>query len=94
VAGERFDALELHALIQNVVITNERREVAARIADGMDVSADFILQSPHYLIGTRDEIAADLLDRAHRWGITYWTVVGTSAAETLAPVLAEVGTGR
>ena len=75
-AGERFDSLELHAIVLKAVVTDRRDEVAAELAAHHALgSVDRLLESPHYLIGTVDQIAADLVDRRERWGISYWTLV-------------------
>ncbi len=89
-AGERFDALELHTLLQGVVVTGEPREAAAELgrADGLD--ADAILGSPHYAVGAVDEIAETLVERRERWGISYMTLVGPAAMEAFAPVAARL----
>ena len=33
-----------------------------------------MLASPHFLVGTVEEAAEDLLRRRERWGISYWTL--------------------
>jgi probable F420-dependent oxidoreductase len=74
-AGDRFDQLELSTLVQGVVITSDRRSVAAELqplVPGLRV--DDILSSPYSLIGTVEEIAAQLRDRRDRLGISYITV--------------------
>jgi hypothetical protein len=74
-AGARRDELELNALVQRVVITEDRlgatREVLAGL-DGLD-EAD-ALATPFLAIGTHDEIAAHLRACRERWGISYFSV--------------------
>jgi probable F420-dependent oxidoreductase len=86
-AGERFDRLELHALVQRIVVTERRREVAAELGRANGFDADAILSSPHFLVGTVDELVEDLLARRSRWGISYWTLVGGGEIETFAPIV-------
>jgi probable F420-dependent oxidoreductase len=74
-AGDRFDQLELSTLVQGVVITDDRRAVAADLlplVPGLRV--DDILSSPYSLIGSVEQIAAQLRDRRDRLGISYITV--------------------
>jgi probable F420-dependent oxidoreductase len=86
-AGERFDRLQLHALLQKVVVTDRRREAAAELGRANGFGPDDVLASPHFLVGTVDEMAADLVDRRDRWGISYWTLVGGDSIEAFAPVV-------
>ncbi|MCT7659317.1 LLM class F420-dependent oxidoreductase [Mycobacterium deserti] len=93
-AGDRFDAIELNALIQFVVPTDDRQASAAELAAAFGgVSADFVLDSPFVLLGTHEQMAEQLLDRRQRFGVSYWTVfdewVGrASAMPDLAKVIA------
>jgi probable F420-dependent oxidoreductase len=89
-AGDRFEALELHALLQGVVVTDDRRAAAAELGQANGLDADAVLASPHYLVGTIDEMVADLVARRERWGISYWTLVGPGSIETFAPVVARL----
>jgi hypothetical protein len=54
-----------------------------------DLSVELILQTPFLLLGTVDQICDALLLHRERWGITYF-VVFESAAEALAPVVAQL----
>ncbi|MES1248089.1 MAG: TIGR03621 family F420-dependent LLM class oxidoreductase [Actinomycetota bacterium] len=89
-AGDRFDALELHAILLKVAVTDRRDEVAAELAENHALPAEAILASPHYLIGTIDEIADDLVARRERWGISYWTLVAGNDLAAFAPIAARV----
>jgi probable F420-dependent oxidoreductase len=86
-AGERFGSIRFHALVQKVVLTERRRDAAAELGKANGFDADEILASPHFLVGTIDEMVADLVERRSRWGISYWTLVGGDSIETLAPVV-------
>lgn len=86
-AGHRFDMIELHALVLKVVVTPHRRAVAANLAHPLGVTPEHLLASPQYLIGTVDELAADLVERRRRWGISYWTIKSADL-DAFAPILA------
>jgi probable F420-dependent oxidoreductase len=87
-AGDRADELELHALIQMVVVTPDRRAGAARaVAEhDLNLSPDEVLETPFLLIGTVPEIAAQLRERRERFGFSYLTVHEPYMA-ALAPVI-------
>jgi probable F420-dependent oxidoreductase len=91
VAGEdRFAHLELNALVQQVVVTNERRRAAEELTRrATQLSADEILQSPYVLIGTVDQIVEDLLARRQRWGLSYYSI-RESYMDAFAPVVARL----
>ena len=88
-AGDRFESLELNALVQAVVSTENRRTAAEELAGKMPVSVDEILDSPFLLLGTRQEMVEALLQRRERFGLSYFTVF-ESAIDTFAPVVAEL----
>lgn len=74
-AGDRFDAIELNALIQFVVHTDDRQASAAELAAAFGgVSADYVLDSPFVLLGTHEQMAEQLAERQRRFGVSYWTV--------------------
>jgi len=83
-AGERADTVEWNVLVQFVKVTGDRLAVAAEeVAKDPDetMSAEEYLQSPFILIGTVDEIAAQILRHRDRYGFTYYTVHGPFAQE-------------
>lgn len=87
-AGDRADQIEWHVLVQSVIITDDRRGAAEQLVaehrnaaaglgmtDGRGVlSASEMLETPFLLIGTADEIAAQLRRSRERWGFSYITV--------------------
>ena len=86
-AGARLDALELNGLLQRVVVTTDRRGRAEELARRWTaLSVDDILASPFVLLGSIEEIAAQLVERRARWGISYW-VVFEDVVETFAPIV-------
>jgi len=74
-AGDRFESIELNALIQFVVETDDRRASAAELAAAFGgISPEFVLDSPFVLLGTHEQMAEHLTERQRRFGVSYWTV--------------------
>src|SRR5215213_8336147 len=92
-AGERIAQIELNALVQRVIVTDDRRQAAAELAERWPVlTVDEILETPYLLIGTIDEMVEALRERRDRWGFSY-VVVHEWSLDVLAPVVAQlVGT--
>ena len=89
-AGDRYDQLELNALVQRVVVTNDRRQAAEGLAHQWpQLSPDEILQSPYTLIGTVDQLVEDLQARRERWGISYY-VIFEPYVDVFVPVVARL----
>ncbi len=89
-AGARFDQLELNALIQQVIVTEDRRGAADELAQRWSaLTAGDILDSPFVLLGSLDEIVAQLVARRARWGLSYY-VVFDAALAAFAPVVARL----
>lgn len=90
-AGDRFDGIELNALIQFVVPTDDRAATAAEIAAPLGADPELLLESPFVLLGTYEQMAEALSDRHHRFGISYWTVFDEwPGRESALPHIAEV----
>jgi probable F420-dependent oxidoreductase len=96
-AGERFNDLELHVLVANVIVTDHQRQAAEQVAAALAslpeiafsntrLSPEAILQSPQNLIGTVDQIVETLQERRERYGISYVTV-NDAAVDAFAPVV-------
>lgn len=87
---ERYARLELNALVQRVVVTDDRREAAEELTKRWtQLTADEILQSPYVLVGTVDQMVEDLQMRRERWGISYY-VIFEPYLEAFAPVVARL----
>jgi probable F420-dependent oxidoreductase len=86
-AGSRFGDLELNAVVQQVIVTDDPRSVAAELAKDAELSVDEVLDSPYLLFGSVDAIADGLRARHERHGFTYW-VVPESVMDAFAPVIA------
>ena len=85
-AGERFASLQLNTLVQRVVITDDRRQSAEKMAGEWEVTPDQLLESPLLLIGTIDQLVEQLHARRERFGLSYITVFERDLA-SFSPVL-------
>lgn len=83
---------ELHTLIQEVVLTDDRRKAAGMLAAkyGNLLTANEILQSPTLLIGTVEQIARQLRANRERYGFTHYTIPQPHVA-AFAPVITVLG---
>jgi probable F420-dependent oxidoreductase len=88
-AGDRFDSLEINALIQAVAVAEPPPAAADRLAARFKVTRDVVLETPYALLGTIDEICATLRQRRERYGISYLTVFERDM-EAFAPVVARL----
>ncbi|HEU5196427.1 MAG TPA: TIGR03621 family F420-dependent LLM class oxidoreductase [Methylomirabilota bacterium] len=89
-AGERAGRIELNALIQRVLVTDDPLKAAEELArQWAPLRPTEILDSPFVLLGTVDEIVDTLRRRRERWGLSYYVVM-EPALETFAPVVARL----
>lgn len=86
-AGERFEQIELAAHIWKVVVTDHPASAAAQLAGTHGATAEQILASPYYLLGSVAKITEDLVALREQFGFSYFS---TSDAEALAPVVARL----
>lgn len=90
-AGERFAHVELNALIQAVVATDDRERAAAELAAAFEADPAVLLTSPFVLLGTHEHIGKQLAARQREFGISYWTVFDELPGRPSAlPDIAEV----
>ncbi|MGH7760439.1 MAG: TIGR03621 family F420-dependent LLM class oxidoreductase [Candidatus Dormibacteraceae bacterium] len=85
-AAERFAEIELSVTVFVANVTDDRDTVAGALAAGLRSEPVEVLQTPHFLIGTVEQIIEDLQARRERFGISY-VVVPDEAAVSLAPVV-------
>jgi probable F420-dependent oxidoreductase len=85
-AGARFATLELNVLLQRVTPSDDREAAAAELAAQWQKPGFALLASPHILMGTPDEMAADLRERRDRYGLSYITVFERDV-EAFSPVM-------
>jgi probable F420-dependent oxidoreductase len=88
-AGDRFDDLELNALVFIVNVTDDPEPVREMMAGIFGVTTDLVAQSPYVWIGSTAEIADQLRAARERWGFSYFVVQG-DALESAAPIVAEL----
>jgi probable F420-dependent oxidoreductase len=90
VAADRLERLELNALLQRVIVTDDRAKAADDLArQWPPLTPADVLDSPFVLLGTLEEMAEALRRRRERWGISYYVVM-EPALETFAPVVARL----
>jgi len=85
-AGDRFSEIELAVSIFVANVTDDRDAVAEVMAPGIGCEPRDVLEIPHFLIGTVEQIVEDLKARRERFGISYLAIPG-EAAEAMAPVV-------
>jgi len=73
-AGPRYGELELHIHVGGVIVTPGREEVAESMAPTVGLSGEQLLDCVQALIGTEDQIVADLLQRREQYGISYVSI--------------------
>jgi probable F420-dependent oxidoreductase len=89
-AGNRYAQLELNALMQRVVVTDDCRQAADALARRWpQLSPEELLQSPYVLIGTVDQLVEELQARRERWGISYY-VIFEPDLDAFAPIVAHL----
>jgi probable F420-dependent oxidoreductase len=88
-AGERFDALELATTLSRVILTDDRDAGVRMLAPTLGLSPAELLECPHVLIGSTDQMVETLLERRERWGISYVVAVGDGRHQ-LAPVVSRL----
>jgi probable F420-dependent oxidoreductase len=91
IAGdERYSRLEMSALAQLVIVTDDRRGAAVELTSRWaQLTPDEILESPYVLIGSIDQMVEDIQARRTRWGISYY-VIHEPYLDDLAPVVARL----
>jgi len=82
-AGDRL--VELNALVQRVIVTDDRRAAAGALCEAVpSLAIEDALTTPFLAIGTPDEMADHFLACKERWGISYLTV---RSVEDFGPVI-------
>ncbi|WP_426571221.1 TIGR03621 family F420-dependent LLM class oxidoreductase [Aquihabitans sp. McL0605] len=88
-AGERYDEIEINLLNYACIVTDDRQQVAKDFAPLFGISPDDLLEFPHALVGTVDEICASIEANRERYDASY-IVVQRDAMEAMAPVVARL----
>lgn len=85
-AGERFEHIELGAWTLQASVTDDRDVIVDAFAPRMGMEPEDLLQIPHVLIGSVDQIVEDLEKRREKYGFSHVIIPG-DAADDLAPVV-------
>ncbi|MFZ3375360.1 MAG: hypothetical protein WA183_07385, partial [Chthoniobacterales bacterium] len=85
-AGDRIDLIELGFTVFFASVTDDRESIASAMAPSMGFEPGDVLEMPHFLIGTIEQIEADLKARRDRYGFSDVIVPG-DAADSLAPIV-------
>ena len=85
-AGARFDSLVIQTRIHLAMITDDREAVAAEMAPLLGITAEEALASPHALVGTVDQVVAEVQQWRERWGFSYISI-DAGSIEEFAPVI-------
>ena len=88
-AGGRLEHIELGVWTFMANVTDDRESVAEMLAPAMGFDVSDVLEVPHFMLGTVDQIAEDVIARRERYGISHIVVPG-DAADSLAPVVERV----
>jgi len=94
-ARDRPEPLRFQALVQLLRVTDDRRtaaeELLAEWGTSVPLTVEDVLEAPFLLLGSPDEIAAQLVDRQARFGADTWTVfAGRPVDPTLEDIAAVV----
>ncbi|MGO9877495.1 MAG: TIGR03621 family F420-dependent LLM class oxidoreductase [Acidimicrobiia bacterium] len=90
-ADGRARPLELHALVQAVIVNDDREAAAANVVrNGWTATVEDALETPFLAIGTHSEIADHLRRCRARWGLSYFSV---RDIEAFAPVIEQLRNG-
>ena len=88
-AGDRIDQIELALLFQGTAVTDRPQAAAAKLAPEFGLTAEQVLASTEFALGSVDQIVERLLALRERHGISYFKV-GYPQMEAFAPVLARL----
>ncbi|WP_405641627.1 LLM class F420-dependent oxidoreductase [Streptomyces sp. NBC_00019] len=90
-ASDRKEPAELNLLIQLVAVTDDRAAAVAPLVERVpDATVEQALELPILLVGTLEQITAQVLAQREAYGFTYLTVL-EPYMEAFAPVVAELG---
>ena len=88
-AGPRFDDIELSVTVFMAALTEDRQQLAEMVAGSFGQPPELVLESPHFLAGTTDQIVEQLQERRERYGFSYVIFSGGSQ-EAMLPVVAKL----
>ena len=85
-AGNRFDEIELSVTVFVSIVTDDQKGMAERVSGGFGMSPEEVLQTPHVVVGSVDQIVDALQERREKFGFSY-VVFSGDGFEALAPVV-------
>lgn len=88
-AGDRYEEVEINLLTLGCFLTEDRAQLASEFAPLFGLTPEELLEFPHALIGTEDEICETIQQRRARWDASYIVVQG-DAMEAMAPIVARL----
>jgi probable F420-dependent oxidoreductase len=88
-AGDRFDDVELEIAAYFVAIRDDPEDATVAMAQRFGVTPEELLEHPHALIGSLDEVCEKLRERRDRLGVSYVNVAQRNM-EDFAPVVARL----
>jgi probable F420-dependent oxidoreductase len=98
-AGDRFDDIELAISAMGIVVTNDPQAAARGILEtlarlvtplggAVDLTADGLLASPSFAVGSIEQICDKLISLRERYGVSYFSLGFGTAIDTVAPIIA------
>lgn len=88
-AGERFDHIELNAIITNIKQTDNRQSAAVELGGQLGLTPEQVIASPLTLVGNTGQMVEDLQQSRERFGISYIAIF-EDHLDVLAPVVAHL----
>jgi len=88
-AAERFQDLELNLFILDMALTDRQGDGADRLASRFALSREQVMDIPHLLAGTVEQIGEQLRGAREQYGISY-LVVFDEHMEQFAPIVAHL----
>jgi probable F420-dependent oxidoreductase len=85
-AGPGFEQIELNVTVFVSIVTDDRDGMVQRMAPGFNTTPQDLLDVPHALIGSVDQIVDELQKRRDEYGFSY-VVFSGDAHERMAPVV-------
>jgi len=88
-AGARFEEIELSVTVFMAALHENREQLAEMVAGSFGQPPELVLESPHFLAGTEDQIIDQLQERRERFGFSYVVFAGGSH-EAMLPIVGKL----
>jgi probable F420-dependent oxidoreductase len=88
-AGDRYGDLEINLLNYACIVTDDREQVAQDFAPLFGIAPEDLLEFPHALVGSVEQICESIEANRERFDASY-IVVQRDAMEAMAPVVARL----